>query len=44
MDKLKFLLLIFPLIIVHVQQLDETYLDSLPDDTLKICRESRSES
>tara|TARA_B000000532_G_scaffold243905_1_gene241435 strand:+ start:1844 stop:3664 length:1821 start_codon:yes stop_codon:yes gene_type:complete len=32
MDKLKFLLLIFPLIIVHAQQLDETYLDSLPDD------------
>lgn len=32
MNKLKFLLLIFPLIIVHAQQLDETYLDSLPDD------------
>lgn len=32
MNKLKFLLLLLPFLIVEAQQLDESYLDSLPDD------------
>ncbi len=32
MKKLKFLLLVLPLFFIEAQQLDEAYLDSLPDD------------
>ena len=32
MNNLKYVLLIMPFIYISAQQLDETYLDSLPDD------------
>ena len=32
MKKLKFLLLVLPIFFIEAQQLDEAYLDSLPDD------------
>ncbi len=35
MNKLKLLMLLAPIFFIHAQQLDETYLESLPDDIKK---------